>query len=188
MVDQILGDCAVLTKCRYLVASLILFLNLFFGQFAGAKEATDPDLHEPISAGVSTASITPEAVRKDRWIAYRLAKDPWLDKIAAADPRIVAAICAHSGPAKILAKHRHLDKIAESDHYLCRRLTQWEGATQKLCRSPYFDKVIALDPQGMYFALNRKPEYARVLARQTMFNELANSDRYMPQKFQMHMK
>lgn len=172
-------------KCLFV---LLAFVSIFQSLSAYAEDSSIPELKKPISTGISTQPITPEHIRHNRWIAYRLAKNPWLDKLAEADPRIIAAITAHSGPSKILAQHHHLDKIAEADHYLCRRLTRWEGATQKLCRSPYFDKVVALDPQGMYYALERKPEYADVMIRQTMYCELANSDRDMGRYVEKHIK
>lgn len=155
---------------------------------AGAAQAqVEPSL-KPALPGTASAEITPEKVRKTKWLAYRLAKYAWFDRVAEADPRIVAAVCAHPGPAKILAKHRHLDRIAEADHYLCRRLCRWNNATDKLVRNPYFDKVVALDPAGMYFAMNRHPVYARVMARQTMFWDLTDQERGMLGEMRKHMK
>ena len=114
--------------------------------FACAAKAEDtPKLKDALPSVTSDrkipTDITPEKVRKTKWLAYRLAKYEWFEKLAEADPRIVAAVCAHPGPAKILAKHRHLDKIAEADHYLCRRLCRWKGSTDKLVRSPYRARV-----------------------------------------------
>ena len=63
-----------------------------------------------------------------------------------------------------------------------------EGATQQLLRSPYADKVIALDPAGMVFAMNRKPEYARIIARHPMFENLASMDRDFPRDMQKHIR
>ena len=161
--------------------------------FACAAKAEDtPKLKDALPSVTSDrkipTDITPEKVRKTKWLAYRLAKYEWFEKLAEADPRIVAAVCAHPGPAKILAKHRHLDKIAEADHYLCRRLCRWKGSTDKLVRSPYFDKVVELDPAGMSFAMNRNPVYARVMARQTMIWDVADNDRDMLAEMQKHMK
>lgn len=174
---------------KILLAGLASVTALSFTQVSQAQQiAEQPSLRTTLPGSASTAAITPERVKKDYWIAYRLARYPWLDKVVEADPRIVAAICQHAGPARQLAMHHHLDKIAESDHYLCRRLCQWEGATQKLIRNPYADKVIALDPQGMAFALNRKPEYARLLAKHPTFNELADSSRDMTREMQRHIR
>lgn len=130
----------------------------------------------------------PAKIKHDRWIAYRLAKYNWLDKVAEADPRIIEAITSHPGPAKVLAKHRHLDKIAATDHYLCRRLTRWKGATQELVRNPYFDVVAAYDPAGIYYAMNRSPITARRIARLDMFNQLPNYDRDFTREMSLHIK
>lgn len=174
---------------KILLAGLTSMMTLGFAQATLADQTSEqPSLRTALPGSASTAAITPERIKKDYWIAFRLAKAPWLDKVVEADPRIVAAICQHNGAARQLAMHRHLDKIAESDHYLCRRLCQWEGATQKLLRNPYADKVIALDPQGMAFAMNRKPEYARLIARHPQFCQLADDDRNFPREMQKHIR
>lgn len=162
------------------LAGVASMMVLGFNQ--SSRAADEPALRNSLPASSTSASgslmaPTPERIKRDWWLAYRLAKMPWLDKVVEADPRIVAAICSHPGPAKELAQHKHLDKIAESDHYTCRRLTQWNGATEKLVRSKWADKVIALDPQGMVFALNRNPKYARLLARNPNFSNLTDLDR-----------
>lgn len=172
---------------KILLAGLASMLTLGFAQVSQAQTAT-PELRSSIPGTATTTAISPERVKRDYWLAYRLAKNLWFDKIAEADPRIVAAVCQHKAAAKCLAHHRHLDKIAEADHYLCRRLTQWEGATQIMLRSPYADKVIALDPQGMAFALNRKPEYGRIIARHPAMENLANLDRDFPRELQKHIR
>lgn len=179
-----------LANKKVLLAGLVSTLALGFIQSANAQTAATepPPLRTAIPGVATTAAITPERIHKDYWIAFRLAKYEWLDKVVEADPRIVAALCQHADTAKLLAKHKHLDKIAESDHYLCRRLTQWEGATQQLLRNPYADKVIALDPAGMVFAMNRKTEYARIMIRHPMFENLCNMDRDMPRAIQPHIR
>lgn len=186
------GDLMMNACSRGLLKALVLPVAMTIcmssGHAADNGSGSGSDLRNPIPAGLSENAIKPEKVKKDKWIAYRLAKYQWLDKVVAADPRLVAAITAHSGPAKVLAQHKHLDKIADADHYLCRRLTQWEGATQKLIRNPYFDHVIDLDPAGFYFAMNRKPEYARVVIRQTNFDDLATNDRDVLREITRHMK
>ncbi len=176
-----------LANKKILLAGLASFMALGFAQVSNAADG-EPALRTAIPGAASTSSISPERIRKDYFLAYRMAKYDWLDKVVEADPRIVAAICSHPGPAKRLAKHKHLDKIAESDHYLCRRLTQWEGATQKLLRNPYADKVIELDPQGMAFAMNRKPEYARLIARHPMFDGIADVSRDFPREMSKHIR
>ena len=174
---------------KILLAGLASFTALSFAQVSQAQQiAEEPALRSTLPGTATTSAITPERVKRDYWIAFRLAKNPWFDKIAEADPRIVAAVCQHNGAARRLAMHHHLDKIAEADHYLCRRLCQWEGATQKLIRNPYADKVIALDPQGMAFALNRKPEYARLLAKHPTMNLLADYNRDFPREMQRHIR
>jgi hypothetical protein len=175
---------------KVLLAGLTTLLALGFAQvsYAQGQSSEQPSLRTAIPGEASTSAIAPEIIKKDRWLAFRLAKNPWLDKIAEADPRIVAAICQHKEPAKVLAKHQHLDKIAEADHYLCRRLCQWESSTQGMLRSPFADKIIALDPQGLAFAMNRKPEYARIIARHPMMENLANLDRDFPREMQKHIR
>jgi hypothetical protein len=116
--------------------------------------------------------VRPAKVRKDKWIAYRMAKSSWLSVAAKGDPEIVAAICEHSGPARLLAGHRHLGEIAEADPYLCRRLTKWRGATYELLKNQEIDKVIRKDPEGIYRAIRRDPRVARYLARNVMFNQM----------------
>ena len=163
------------------LAGVASMLVLGFNNPTGA--ADEPALRNslpPSASSSSSASLmapSPDRIKRDWWLAYRLAKAPWLDKAVEADPRLVAAICSHAGPAKQLAQHVHLDKIAESDPYTCRRLTQWNGATEKLIRSKWADKVIALDPQGMVFAMNRNPKYARLIVRNPSFSNLTDIDR-----------
>ncbi len=173
---------------KFLLAGLATLAASGTLQVCQAAEGEQPSLRTAIPANASTQAVTPDRIKKDYWIAYRMAKYEWLDVVAAADPRIIAAICTHPFPAAVLAKHKRLDKIAEADHYLCRRLTQWENATQKLIRNPMADKVIALDPQGMVFAMNRKPEYARLIARHPMFDNLAALDRDFPREMAKHIR
>jgi hypothetical protein len=125
---------------------------------------------------VAERAIKKAKVRRDLLTAYRLAKDPWLDKMVMADPSLVEKICAFPGPARLVAKHRRIAQIAEADHYLCRRLTQWRGATLALTKNPNADKVIYYDPEGIYRAINRNPRYARFLARLNMFNQMVVQD------------
>jgi hypothetical protein len=126
----------------------------------------------PVQAAPATQHAQVRKYKKDMWIAYRMAKDPWIDRACLAEPSLVAAICAHPGPARLLAKHRHIGEIAEADHYLCRRLTRWRGATKALVRNKFADKVIARDPEGIYRAIDRDPLIARMLTRHLMFNQM----------------
>lgn len=127
-------------------------------------------------------------IKRDRWIAYRLAKYNWLDKVAEADPSIIEAIASHRGPAKVLAEHRHLDRIAAADHYLCRRLTRWNGATDALIKNPHFDVVAGYDPAGIYYAMNRRPLIARRIAKVDTFNLLPDQDRGFNREMSLHIK
>ncbi|HEY9868032.1 MAG TPA: hypothetical protein V6D08_02390 [Candidatus Obscuribacterales bacterium] len=126
----------------------------------------------PVQAAPATEQAKVRKYKKDMFIAYRMAKDPWIDRACMAEPSLVAAICAHPGPARLLAKHRHIGEIAEADHYLCRRLTRWRGATKALVRNKFADKVIARDPEGIYRAIDRDPLIARMLTRHLMFNQM----------------
>ncbi len=128
-----------------------------------------------------------EKVRKSSRLAYQLAHCEWLDKIAEADPSIVAAICAHPGPARILAEHRHIAQIADADHYLCRRLFRWRRASDALVRSPWANHVIELDPAGFIMAMDRDPTYARIIAGHRQFNELIEADPELGKQIALHM-
>ena len=131
---------------------------------------------------------SPEKIRRDRWIAYRLANYRWLDRAAAYNPRIIAAITAHSGPARILAEHPHLAAIADADHYVCRRLCRWKGATQKLIRNKSALHVISLDPEGIYEAIRTKPQVARLLARDPRFADMIANNPDLGRVITDHMR
>ena len=149
----------------------------------------DDNAAAPLRQALTPDTIPSEAkIRKDRYIAYRLAKYRWLDKAAAYNPKIIAAICAHSGPAKLLAKHPHLAAIADADHYLCRRLTRWKGATQKLIRNPGCGHVIGLDPEGIYSAIATYPQVARLLARDPQFEEMMAANPDLGRVIAQHMR
>jgi len=145
---------------------------------AGPASADDPlrgpviEKQAPPESKHVPDAIPPEKIKTDIFVAYGLAKAPWLDKAAAADPSIVEAICQFPGPAKLLARHRHLAEIAEADHYLCRRLTRWKGATGVLIRNRHADQVIRLDPEGIYRAIDRDPGVASALTKHIMFNQM----------------
>jgi hypothetical protein len=117
-------------------------------------------------------SVKLEKIRRDKWIAWRMAKDPWIDRACLADPGLPEAICAHPGPAALLAKHPHIDSIAQADPYLCRRLTQWKKATLYLVKNPACGPVITRDPEGIYRAVQKNPKIARLLSKHPMFNQM----------------
>jgi hypothetical protein len=170
---------------------------------AGAQTAA-PDLRPPVqSVTVTTTSTTstksstttagatnPPApkvvtfskkysttdVRSDRRTAVQMAKYHWLDKVAEADPGIVAAITTHYTAAMELAKHPRIGEIAEADHYLCRRLTKWKTVARRLAKNGEADKVVFLDPEGMYRAIRRDKATARRLVKNPMFDEMVNQN------------
>src|SRR6185437_10697197 len=81
------------------------------------------------TAGLPPQSVpAPQVVLKSRTAAMELAHNIWFDKMAEANPGLVAAVCANQKAADIIAGHPHLDKIADADHFLCRRLTKYHTA------------------------------------------------------------
>jgi hypothetical protein len=145
---------------------------------------SNADLRQPLSP---QNLPSPQQIKKDRWIAYRMAHSYWLDKAAAANPRILAAICAHPGPAKALAQHRHLAELADADHYLCRRLARWPQSLQKMIRNPDCEHVIQLDPEGIYNAIDGNPQVARLLARDPMFQDMIDANPALGKVMTQHM-
>lgn len=113
-----------------------------------------------------------ERVRKDVGCAKRLAQYRWVDRMAMADPSIVAAICSYSASAKLLAKHPHIGNIAEADHYFCRRLTKWRGAARALVSNPEAYKVIARDPEGIYRAIKNDRSIAKILSKNMHYEQM----------------
>ncbi len=180
-----LGFKSTLTAALILSGLLGFITPPSMAQTPAADSPSETSLRPPLK---TPAVASPERIKKDKWIAYRLANYVWLDRAAQADPRILAAICEHPGPAKKLAQHRHLDRLADADHYLCRRLTRWHDATQKLIRNKYCDHVIALDPEGIYFAIERDPAVARLLARDPMFNQMVDLNPDLGRVIAQHMK
>lgn len=148
---------------------------------------------EPPGAGVAQPALSPQlsatamTVRKDSRLANKIASDPRLFKMAQADPSILAAICEHPGAAKRLAKNRHLGELAEDDHYLCRRLTRWPGATWALVQNPEADKVVALDPEGIYRAIDRDPAVALELSKNVMFHQMITENPDLGKVISLHM-
>lgn len=128
-----------------------------------------------------------ERIRKDSRIAWRMAGDPMLYKIAAADPSILEVICDHPLAAWRVARNRHLGELAECDHYLCRRLTHWRMSTWALVKNPQADRVIALDPEGIYRAINRDPGVAHALAKNIQFNQMVTENPDLGKFIAQHM-
>ncbi len=129
----------------------------------------------PKVVGVTRRHSTTD-VRSDRRTAVQMAKYHWLDKVALADPGIVAAITTHYTAALELAKHPRIGEIAEADHYLCRRLTKWKTVARRLAKNGNADKVIALDPEGMYRAIRRDKATARRLVKNPMFDQMVSEN------------
>ncbi|OPZ89936.1 MAG: hypothetical protein BWY75_00941 [bacterium ADurb.Bin425] len=96
----------------------------------------------------------------------------WFDRVALAQPEVVASITSYSSSATILAQHPHIDKIAEADPYLCRRLTKWRSAGRALARNSRAYKVIARDPEGIYRAIKNDRSYAKLLSKNPYFNQM----------------
>lgn len=152
-----------------IIAIAVFFFNMMLPACAplSAQEA-GPSLKPPIEETFVSSSI----IRKDRATAEKVARYVWLDKMAQADPEIVASICAFPSAAKILARHRHLDKIALADHYTCRRLTQYRGVAKVLVANPRALRVVSLDPEGLYYAIKRDRSIAKRLTRNQYFDQM----------------
>jgi hypothetical protein len=99
-----------------------------------------------------------------------------LDKAVAADPSLAAAICSTKKGAEMMARHGRIAEIADADHYVCRRITKWKKAAAILATNPHVDHVIALDPEGIYRAIRRNPEIARILALNPCFADMIDAN------------
>jgi hypothetical protein len=113
-----------------------------------------------------------KAIRSDSKTACRLARYEWLEKAAEANPAIIAAITDHWCAARVLARHHRLSNIADADHYLCRRLTKWKTVARILAKNGEAYHVIALDPEGIYYAIKRDKKLAQILAKNPMFDQM----------------
>lgn len=131
-----------------------------------------PSVPDEPNSGKSQSSLRLEKIRRDKWIAWRMAKDPWIDRACLAEPGLPEAICAHPGPAALLAKHPHIADIAQADPYLCRRLTQWKKATMNLVKNPHAIAVVTRDPEGIYRAVQKNPKIGRILSKNALFNQM----------------
>lgn len=136
---------------------------------AAPCHADEPALKPAIN---SNNTVSASKIRHDKGTAVRMAGYRWLDKMAAADPSLVAAICTYEKAAKILAAHPHLDKIAEADHYTCRRLTKWKSAARILTANPKALEVVTLDPEGIYRAIKADRSIARRLSKNFFFDQM----------------
>lgn len=191
---------------QVLITSLIAALNMVAFAPAFAQSDTTTDNGTPLRGPAATPpsamttepsvavpadpplhSVTAQKIRKSRRLAYVMAKYHWLDKVAASNPEVLAAICERPGAARILAQHRHIDAMADVDHYLCRRITRWKGATNKLIRNPKAAHVINLDPEGIYYAIDRDPHVGTVLALHVRFDEMLEFDPQLGHVLDQHM-
>ncbi|HEY9788586.1 MAG TPA: hypothetical protein V6D17_24575 [Candidatus Obscuribacterales bacterium] len=120
----------------------------------------------------SSTAIPAKRVRKDKSTACEMARYHWLDKACEANPQLVESITKHHKAAMILAKHPRLGDIAETDHYLCRRLTRWKDVSRELARNKEADRVVVLDPEGIYRAIKRDKQVAKILAKNPMFQRM----------------
>lgn len=110
--------------------------------------------------------------RMSRLTAIQMAKENFFDVTAAADPELVSEVCRYKHAAEIIAAHRRISQIADADHYLCRRLTRWPSAAAIMIANPNVEHVLTLDPQGVYYAIEREPALSRELARHVMFQDM----------------
>lgn len=126
---------------------------------------------EPVSASV----VQQKKVKHKRYdfrTAHAMAKYHWLDKVAEADPGVVASICHHYWAALTLAQHPRLGEIAQWDHYTCRRLTKWKTVARMLAKNGECAKVVAYDPEGIYRAIKRDKTLARMLTTNPQFDQM----------------
>lgn len=150
---------------------------------------TDPQTSSAPAAPNSTGSLAlPDRVLRSSKIASQLARSEWLDKVAEANPAILAAICQHEKSTRILARHRHIAQLAEADHYLCRRITRFKRAADQLVENPHVDRVIQLDPEGIYYAIARDPKLAKVLSSHRMFDQMIDSNPDLGRVIAEHMR
>jgi len=140
---------------------------------APSVHADDVTLHTNATVdGATNLNADLGSIRKDKALAYKLARYKWLARAVEANPDIIIGITAWKGPAKTLAKHPHLGEIAQSDHYLCRRLAKWKGAGRAMARNGQADQVVALDPSGLLEAIKHDRRIARYLAKNPNFADM----------------
>lgn len=144
-----------------------------------ASSPTQSDGNSPDSGSKKVQPIVVQKFNykkafKDGLMAKKIARYPWLDKAAQANPELIEAVTWHHGAAKLLANHPRLGDIADGDHYLCRRLTRWRDVSYTLARNGQADRVIARDPEGMFRAISRWPGLGKELAKNPLFNQMIN--------------
>lgn len=142
-----------------------------------ANPLIKPVVEKPIKVHFYTFSVnTLNRVRSDSNFAKRLARYVWLEKSAEANPAIIEAITNHRSAAKILARHPHISDIAKADPYLCRRITKWPSAARTLAANGNAAKCISRDPEGIYRAIRKDRNVARILAKNPMFDQMIDDN------------
>jgi hypothetical protein len=136
-----------------------------------ATSSSSPGTNLELRPALNNTART-KAIRSDTATAVKIARMRWVDKMVAADPGLVAAICSHASSARVLAAHPHLDKIAEADHYTCRRITKWGSAAAILAKNPQALRVVTLDPEGIYRAIKHDRSIAKRLTKNPNFNQM----------------
>jgi hypothetical protein len=180
---------------KAVITSLVVALGMVAVAIPSfAQEATITDtgsgLRPAANAGTTAAApatVTVQRIKKSRRVAYMMAKYEWLDKVAAANPQVLEAICERPGAARLLAQHRRIAQMADTDHYLCRRITRWKGATNELIHNREAAHVINLDPEGIYYAIDRDPHVATVLASHVRFDEMMEFNPDLGRVMDVHM-
>lgn len=152
--------------------SFIYFLGLIAAVAVSHESPCLADVPPLKPAIPADNTVSAGKIRHDKATAVRMANYRWLDKMAAADPGLVAAICTYEKAAKLLANHPHLDKIAEADHYTCRRITKWKSAARILTANPKALEVVTLDPEGIYRAIKADRTIARRLSKNFFFDQM----------------
>lgn len=134
--------------------------------------AENREIDDAVRSIMTTAGPDIVRLRKDRKAAKRLARYHWLDKVADANPQVIETICMHKSAAKLLAKHPRLSEIADADHYVCRRIAKWKPAARVLAANGEVQEVAALDPEGIYTAIQRDRKIIRILSRNPIFDQM----------------
>lgn len=154
---------------------------------AALAEDENPQLRPGLSSTNAARTVRPNRYRKDRGAANAMARYHLLDKAARANPQLIESVTDFHSAAMILAKHPRLGEIAEADHYLCRRLTRWKSVARALAVNPQADRVIALDPEGIYSAVKKDRQLAKILARNPMFHHMISENPDLGQLLSTYM-
>jgi hypothetical protein len=175
---------------KAVITSLVVALGVVAIATPAMAQDSGSALRPAADTGTPAAApptVTVQRIRKSRRMAYQMAKYEWLDKVAAANPQVLEAICERPGAARLLAQHRHIAAMADADHYLCRRITRWKYATNQLIHNPQAAHVINLDPEGIYYAIDRDPHVATVLASHVRFDEMMEFNPDLARVMDQHM-